>query len=66
MTLEDYFIKTEDNNTVDHSIRFTRYSMKDGTQYSGFYIHPEGVHGDTLEFVVIGNKIIPLDEVYNG
>jgi hypothetical protein len=46
-TLQEYF---EANPHIDHSLRVEK--LPDGRHK--FYIHPNGVNGDTLDFTVTG------------
>ena len=56
MTLEEYFRKNLDHNIIDHSLRVE--ISKDNIVY--FYVHPDGVDGDTLDFSVHGNNLIQI------
>jgi hypothetical protein len=67
-TLEDYFRdaylgKSTDNKiAIDHSIRVSIES-----NVVTFYIHPSGISGETLNFVVDGNTLKPDPKVtYHG
>ena len=55
-TFEQYFKDNNINGNIDHSIRAT-------VRESGkvlFYIHPSNISGDTLDFEVEGNNLIPI------
>ena len=57
-TLEQYFRDAlERSNWVDHAIRCD--VKADGSV--SFYIHPYGKDGDTLDFRVEGNILIPIN-----
>ena len=53
--LEQYFRECDKNRIIDHALRVTvsQNSVK-------FYIHPINANGDTLDFEVKGNGLIPL------
>lgn len=55
--LQQYLQGNLDRNVIDHALR--AHSMEDGRIH--FYIHPDGVDGDTLDFIVDGNQITSLD-----
>jgi hypothetical protein len=48
-TLQEYF---DANPSADHALRVEK--LPDGRHK--FYIHPNGVNGDTLDFVVRGRE----------
>ena len=54
MTLQEYF-QADYPRVIDHTLRVT--VSPDGT--FSFYIHPSSVSGNTLDFVVKGNELIP-------
>lgn len=62
-TLEQYLKDDHDRGVVDHSIRAHEHEGK-----VTFYIHPSGKDGDTLDFQVQGNVLIPgqTDEEDHG
>lgn len=53
-SLEAYLRDSCSRNVIDHSIR----ARVDSDGSLTFYIHPSGVDGDTLDFVVCGNTLI--------
>lgn len=55
MTLEQYLKTNCERKVIDHAIRAE--IGKDGNPR--FYIHPSGVSGDTLDFVVTKNQLHP-------
>lgn len=57
--LETYFRNTIQNGCIDHALRAT--VGNDGV--ISFYIHPYGKDGDTLDYVVSGDTLIPKDIV---
>lgn len=52
-SLEDYLRENLKNNVIDHSVRAQFES--DGR--ITFYIHPDKVSGDTLDFIVFKNVL---------
>lgn len=54
--LETYLKESYDNVTIDHIIRA---SVNDAGEVF-FYVHPFGRDGETLDFKVEGNQLIPL------
>lgn len=56
--LEKYFRECNYNRTIDHSLRATVIEDK-----VKFYIHPVNANGDTLDFEVIGDALIPLTNI---
>lgn len=56
MNLETYLRENCRRNAIDHSIR----AMCDDAGNVSFYIHPANVNGDTLDFAVNGNELLPL------
>ena len=54
-TLEQYLRDAAGDNTIDFRIRATGYTSAP----TSFYIHPMGKDGDTLDFTVIGNALVP-------
>ena len=54
--LEEYLSKNFFNRIIDHSIR----AKANSNDEVAFYIHPINANGDTLDFQVIGNTLIPL------
>lgn len=57
-TLEQYFRDDIERQAIDHALR-ARINEKDEVV---FYVHPHGVNGDTLDFKVQGNTLIPLNK----
>lgn len=55
-TLEDYLKENKDKAFLDHSLKFN-FIDEDGRVH--VYIHPLSVDGDTLDFIVKDNKLIP-------
>lgn len=59
MTLEEYLRKNLRRETphavIDHALRVSA----DQTGKLSFYIHPQSVDGDTLDFIVDGNALSP-------
>lgn len=55
--LEQYFRDSNNNGAIDHALR------ADSNQPQGvhFYIHPSGVNGDALDYIVVGDALIPFD-----
>ena len=53
--LEQYFRECDKNRVIDHALRAT--VSKDKVK---FYIHPINANGDTLDYEVKGNALIPL------
>lgn len=61
MTLEQYLKSNCERQVIDHAIR-----AEIGTDgYPRFYIHPAGVSGETLDFVVTKNQLHPV-EIWDG
>lgn len=56
MQLEEYLKSNCERQVIDHTIRAE--IGKDGNPR--FYIHPAGVSGDTLDFVVTKNQLHPV------
>lgn len=56
MTLEDYFRKSLEDGKIDHSVR-VEINAAGMVQ---FYIHPDGVDGDTFDAEVSGNALRSL------
>ena len=54
MTLEQYLRDCYTANVIDHSVRCR--VVGDAVT---FYIHPAGKDGDTLDFLVNGNTLLP-------
>lgn len=61
MTLEQYLKSNCERQVIDHAIRAE--IGKDGCPR--FYIHPSGVSGETLDFVVTKNQLHPV-EIWDG
>ena len=55
-TLEEYLLENLKNLVIDHVIRININAEGEVT----FYIHPDGVGGDTLDFKVKGNTLQKL------
>ena len=55
-TLEEYLLENLKNLVIDHAIRANINAEGAIT----FYIHPNGVDGDTLDFKVNGNTLQKL------
>lgn len=55
-TLEQYLRDDIERHVIDHALR-ARVNENDEVV---FYIHPFGVNGDTLDFKITGNDIVPL------
>lgn len=59
MTFEEYLRKNFNRETphavIDHALRVI---VEPGGKLS-FYIHPQGVDGDTRDFIVDGNAFLP-------
>ena len=53
-TLQQYFEENCARQVIDHALRAD--IAPDGTV--SFYIHPQNVDGDTLNFVVDGNQLL--------
>ena len=53
ISLESYFKKALKNNIIDFHIRITPDSFKS----MHFYIHPQGVSGDTADFLIRDNNL---------
>jgi hypothetical protein len=56
-TLEQYLRENVEKGAIDHSIRATITSEGNVE----FYIHPLNVSGDTLDFMVCNNALVPKD-----
>ena len=52
-TLERYFHENLDRDVIDFAVRARHY----GNGQIGFYIHPNGRDGETLDFNVVGNEL---------
>lgn len=61
MTLEQYLKTNCERQVIDHAIRAE--IGQDGCPR--FYIHPAGVSGDTLDFVVTKNQLHPV-QIWDG
>jgi hypothetical protein len=55
-SLEDYMRCNLDRNAIDHHLR----ASIDQKGCVRVYIHPQGVDGDTLDFIIDGDDVIPL------
>lgn len=55
-SLEEYLKQNFDKGIIDHAIR----ANKDGDGSITFYIHPNGFSGDTLDYAVNGDEIMPM------
>lgn len=55
--LQQYFQENWDRNVIDHALR--AQPTEDGRIH--FYVHPDGHDGDTLDFIVEGNQLTPLN-----
>jgi hypothetical protein len=55
-TLQEYLTDSFQHGSVEHSMR----SSVDSDGNVSFYIHPMNVSGDTLDFAVAGNDLVPL------
>jgi len=55
-TLETYLVDAEHKGVIDHRLRIQRGRVGEVR----FYIHPDGVDGDTLDFEVQGNGLFPV------
>jgi len=53
-SLKEYF---ERNSHADHIVTMKSISLNDVTAY----IHPHNIDGDTFDFMIRGNDIIPTD-----
>jgi hypothetical protein len=53
--LQEYLIENYKNNIIDFSLR----AAVDSENNTSFYIHPSYKSGDTLDFVVDQNTLIP-------
>lgn len=54
-TLEQYLADDISRGVIDHHLRASR----DANGKVTFYIHPAGVDGDTMDYVVRGNVLVP-------
>lgn len=52
-TFEHYLSESHNNGRIDHRIR----TVKGPNGELDFYIHPDGVDGETLDFTVDGNSL---------
>lgn len=52
-TLEQYIHENMDRDVIDFSVRARSF----GSGRVGFYIHPDGRDGETLDFMVQGNTL---------
>jgi hypothetical protein len=57
MTLERYFKIAHQKGIIDFSLRADVY-----TGIVSFYIHPDSKDGDTRDYYVFGNELIPKEE----
>ena len=57
MTLEEYIQKETEEGKFDFHIRV--YAWNEGVPR--FYIHPQYKDGETLDFEVKGNNLIPIN-----
>jgi hypothetical protein len=55
-TLEEYLKENKDKAYLGHALKVNVID-KDGDVH--IYIHPQSVDGDTLDFIVEGNNLIP-------
>jgi hypothetical protein len=55
--LEQYFRESDNNGAIDHALRANGYP-DDGVK---FYIHPLDINGDTLDYLVVGDTLIPRE-----
>lgn len=56
MSLEEYFRKNLERNACDHRLR----AQLDSDGGVVFYVHPEGVDGDTLDYAVSGDTLTAI------
>ena len=56
MDLEQYLRGAHARQVIDHAVRL--HTCDDGTVH--IYIHPANTDGDTLDFFVDANRLIPL------
>ena len=56
-TLSQYLEDNIKECVIDHTIR----ARKDDYGNIVFYIHPANVSGDTLDFIVDGNKLLQMN-----
>lgn len=63
MTLEEYLIANSHPNkkTIDHMLR-----MRITDAGMTFYIHPYNDSGDTCDFLVKGNQLLPDPNITKG
>ena len=61
-TLERYFHENMDRDVIDFAVRARHY----GNGQIGFYIHPDGRDGETLDFHVVGNELCTAMPDTNG
>ena len=57
-TFEQYLRDNLEKNVIDFSLRAT--FDHNGTKIVQFYIHPAYVDGDTVDFCVTGNTLVPV------
>jgi hypothetical protein len=60
-TLKQYFLENSKNGVIEHTVR----SSVDSEGNVTFYIHPASVGGDTLDFLVCTNTLIPMQQDYS-
>lgn len=55
-TLQQYFADSAARGVIDHAVR----ACVDSSGITTFYIHPANADGDTLDFAVDGNELLPV------
>lgn len=61
-TLETYLRQNHSRHVIDHALRVNVSANGMVT----FYIHPQGVDGDTLDFTVVGDSLQPIGTIQEG
>lgn len=56
-SLEQYLADEEQDGIIDHNLRIIR--NKEGDLH--FYIHPSNHDGETCDFAVQGNRLLPIE-----
>ena len=58
-TLQQYLNESFYSDGARGTVSHTLTSFVDGEGNVSFYIHPQNVSGSTLDFVVVGNELLP-------
>ena len=63
-TLERYLEKELKEGKIDFKVRASKFITSDKKEAIGFYIYPDGKDGETMDFKVLGNELITLNDTH--